>query len=133
MKKLLMICALFFAVITYANAQQGPGSPEERAKKNVERLTAKLKLTDVQKAKAEVLYADLAKEQAKVKDESGEDKVAFREKSMKLKKEIDEKFVALLTADQKTEYQKMQDEQKERMKNRGDKKPQDGNKPAPEM
>lgn len=135
MKKLLMVCALFFAVITYANAQQqGSATPEERAKKSVERLTTRLKLTDDQKSKVEALFVDQTKAQAKIRQDAGDDKAAAREKSMALRKEVDGKVAALLSDEQKVEYKKMQDEQKAKMRdNQGGQKPKDAPKPASEM
>ncbi|TDG36873.1 hypothetical protein EZJ43_06220 [Pedobacter changchengzhani] len=121
MKKLMMICALVFSVMTYANAQQKNwGTPEERAQKMTDRLVEKLKLNDDQKEKVSTIYMDQAKAMTKIREEAGDDKVAMREKVMKLRRDDNDKIDALLTNDQKATYKVMQDEQKERMKKGGD-------------
>lgn len=118
----MMICALLFSVITYANAQQGGGrmggTPEERAKKMVDMLTEKLKLNDDQKTKVTAIYTEQGTAMAKIREEANGDRDAMREKSMKLRKETDEKVTALLTDDQKTAYKAWQEEQRAAMQNR---------------
>ena len=128
----MMICALVFSVVTYANAQQGGGTPAERAQKMADRLADKLKLSDDQKAKVATIYVDQAAAMTKIREEAGDDKAAAREKSMKLRKENDAKVNALLTDDQKAAYKTMQDEQKEKMKNAKPKTAPDA-KPAENM
>ncbi|WP_443943822.1 hypothetical protein ACJVDH_12925 [Pedobacter sp. AW1-32] len=122
MKKLMMICALLFAVVTFANAQQGGGrmggTPEERTKKMVETLTEKLKLTDDQKTKVSAIYTEQATAMTKIREEANGDRDAMREKSMKLRKDTDEKVNAVLTDDQKTAYKAWQEEQRAAMQNR---------------
>ncbi len=118
----MMICALLFSVITYANAQQGGGrmggTPEERAKKMVDMLAEKLKLSDDQKTKVTAIYTEQGTAMAKIREEANGDRDAMREKSMKLRKETDEKVTALLTDDQKTAYKAWQEEQRAAMQNR---------------
>lgn len=119
MKKLMMICALVFSVITYASAQKMQRTPEEMAKRMVDRLTEKLKLTADQQTKATMIFVEQGNAMAKIREEAGEDRGAVREKSMKLRKENDAKFNAILTDDQKAAYKTMQEEQKAKMQNRG--------------
>jgi len=122
----MMICALLFSVITYANAQQGGGrggmmmKPEDRVKQ----LDEKLKLSDEQKTKLNTLFTEQAEAMKKMREEgqSG-DRDAMREKMMKFRAENDTKVNALLTEDQKKTYKTWQEEQRaemqKRMENRG--------------
>ncbi|RZL48512.1 MAG: hypothetical protein EOP00_09055 [Pedobacter sp.] len=128
MKKLMIICGLLFATVTFANAQQGgqgggrPGggrmnmSPEERVKQ----LDEKVKLTDDQKTKVAVVYAEAAEAQKKMREEmmaagGTPDRAAMMEKRTKMQAETDAKLNVIFTADQKTAYKTWQDEQKAAM------------------
>jgi protein CpxP len=117
MKKLLMICGLLFATVTFANAQQGGqrrmmATPEERVKQ----LDEKVKLTDDQKTKATAVYTAAADEMKKVRDEmmagGGGDRQAMMEKMQKMNADTDTKLNAIFTAEQKTAYKTWQDEMK---------------------
>lgn len=121
MKKLLMICGLLFATVTFANAQQGGGrpgggrmmaTPEERVKQ----LDEKVKLTDDQKTKATAVYTAAADEMKKVRDEmmagGGGDRQAMMEKMQKMNADTDTKLNAIFTAEQKTAYKTWQDQVK---------------------
>lgn len=119
MKKLLMICGLLFATVTFANAQQGGGrpgggrmmaSPEERVKQ----LDEKVKLTDEQKTKATAVYTAAADEMKKMREEmqGGGDRQAMMEKMQKMNADTDTKLNAIFTAEQKTAYKTWQDEMK---------------------
>jgi len=124
MKKLMMICALLFSVITYANAQQqggGPGrggmmmKPEDRVKQ----LDEKLKLSDDQKTKLTVVFTEQAEAMKKMRDEmQGGDRDAMREKMQKMRTDNDVKVNAVLTEDQKKAYKTWQDEQRAEMQKR---------------
>ena len=119
MKKLLMICGLLFATVTFANAQQGGGrpgggrmmaNPEERVKQ----LDEKVKLTDDQKTKATAVYTAAADEMKKMREEmqGGGDRQAMMEKMQKMNADTDTKLNAIFTAEQKTAYKTWQDEVK---------------------
>jgi len=122
MKKLMMICALLFSVITYANAQQGGGrmggTPEERAKRNTEVLTEKLKLSDDQKAKVLAIYTDQNAAMAKAREEAGGDRSAIREKMGKMMAETSTKIEAVLTDEQKPVFKAYQEERRKQMEAR---------------
>ncbi|TDQ08527.1 periplasmic heavy metal sensor [Pedobacter metabolipauper] len=132
MKKLLMICALLFSVITFAQAQQGQGggrmggTPEERAKRSTDMLAEKLKLTDDQKAKVSALYLEQGEKSKKLREEAGDDRDAMRAAMVKSNEELETKITALLTADQKKAFTAWQEERKEMMKKR-----QEGGGPRP--
>lgn len=123
MKKLLIVCGLLFSVITFAKAQDGGRqmpSPEERAKRSVDRLTEKLGLTDDQKSKITAIFLDQAAAITKARQESKGDRDAMRAQVQKINDESDAKITALLNDDQKKKFEAWKAERKERMKNRGD-------------
>jgi len=117
----MMICALLFSVITYANAQQGGGrggmmmKPEDRVKQ----LDEKLKLNDEQKTKLTAVFTEQAESMKKMREEAqGGDRDAMREKMQKFRAEGDLKVNAVLTEDQKKLYKTWQDEQRAEMQKR---------------
>ena len=116
MKKLMMICGLLFATVTFASAQQGGqrrmmATPEERVKQ----LDEKVKLTDDQKTKATAVYTAAADEMKKAREEAqagGGDRKAMMEKFQKMNSDTDTKINAFLTDAQKATYKTWQDEVK---------------------
>jgi len=122
MKKLMMICALLFSVITYANAQQGGGrmggTPEERAKRNTDQLAEKLKLTEDQKTKVLAVYTAQNAEMAKAREGAGGDMSGMREKMTKMTAETNTKIEAILTDEQKPIFKAWLDERKKAMEAR---------------
>lgn len=133
MKKLLIICALVFSVVTFANAQgqggQGGGrmggTPEEQIKRSTDQLVEKLKLTDEQKTKATAIFTAQVAARTKMREEmqaGGGDRAAMMEKMQKANAEVQAKITEILTDDQKKAYKAMLDEQKaeqeKRMKER---------------
>ena len=85
----------------------GRGTPAERVK----RLTASLELTEAQQKQVTALFEAQTKEMQKLRELPQEER---REKFGKLREEFDGKFKALLTAEQKTKYAKVQEEQRGR-------------------
>ncbi|MGF1924422.1 MAG: hypothetical protein ACQUHE_09615 [Bacteroidia bacterium] len=125
MKKLLIICALFFGAVTFANAQgQGGGgrmggTPEERIKRSTDQLVEKLKLTDEQKTKATAVFTAQVAAQTKMREEmQGGDRAAMMEKMQKITAETQTKINEFLTDEQKKAYKVMLDEQKAEMEKR---------------
>ncbi|MCZ4223583.1 hypothetical protein [Pedobacter rhodius] len=122
MKKLMMICALLFSVITYANAQQGGGrmggTPEERAKRSTDMLAEKLKLSDEQKTKVLAIYTAQGAEMAKAREAAGGDMSGMREKMTKMNDETNTKIDAVLTAEQKPAFKALLEERKKAMEAR---------------
>lgn len=117
MKKLMMICGLLFATVTFANAQQGGqrrmmATPEERVKQ----LDEKVKLTDDQKTKATAVYTAIATDQKKMMEEmmagGAPDRTKMQEARAKMTADTDAKINAILTDAQKTTYKTWQDEVK---------------------
>lgn len=121
MKKLLMICGLLFSVITFAHAQDGGRqkmTPAERAQRSVDGLSKKLNLNEDQKTKATAIFLDQANAMEKARADGNTDKDARRAAMMKLSEDTDAKIGAILTADQKKDYETYKAERKERMNNR---------------
>lgn len=122
MKKLLIICGLLFSVITFANAQDGQGrrggTPEERAKRQTEMLSEKLKLSDDQKAKVDAIYLEQGAKMRKLRDSLGDDRAAWRGAMLKGNEQSDAKITAVLTEDQKKAFATWVAERKEAMKKR---------------
>jgi protein CpxP len=119
MKKLMMICALLFSVITYASAQQAGGrmggTPEERAKRNTDQLAEKLKLTEDQKTKVLAIYTEQNAAMAKAR-EAGEG--MDREKMTKMMTDTNTKVEALLNDEQKTAFKAYLEERRKQMEAR---------------
>ncbi len=118
----MMICALLFSVITYANAQQGGGrmggTPEERAKRSTDMLAEKLKLSDEQKTKVLAIYTAQGAEMAKAREAAAGDMSGMREKMTKMNEETNTKIDGVLTAEQKPAFKAWLDERKKAMEAR---------------
>lgn len=118
----MMICALLFSVITYANAQQGGGrmggTPEERAKRSTDMLAEKLKLSDEQKTKVLAIYTAQGAEMTKAREAAAGDMSGMREKMMKMNEETNTKIDAVLTTEQKPAFKAWLDERKKAMEAR---------------
>lgn len=120
MKKLVMICALVFSVVAFANAQQQGGRPgggrmQASPEEKVKQLDEKIKLTDDQKAKAQVVYTEAAEVLKKMREEmmaGGGDRQAMMEKMQKMNADVDSKVNAFLNDDQKKAYKAWQDQVK---------------------
>ena len=127
MKKLLIICGLLLSVVTFAQAQEGQGqrqggrgmgTPEERAKRQTEQLTEKLKLTDDQKAKVSAIYTEQAASMTKLREEAKGDREVMMAAMTKANEATDVKITALLNDDQKKAFATWKEERKELMKKR---------------
>ena len=126
MKKLMMICMLVFAATTFAQAQQGQGgnrmggTPEERAKRNVEQLNEKVKLTEDQKTKVTALYLEQGTKMAKVFEsmQNGGNRDSIRVMMTKANEQTNVKVAALLNDEQKKVFTAWQAERAEAMKKR---------------
>lgn len=138
MRKLVLILALFVAVVTVAEAQRNTGqrpsqsqsgqprgermSPEERLERQVNNMKEKLGLSEEQTTKVTALLkANQEKQRAAFEKarESGEqpDREKMRAQMQENMKKQDADIKALLTDEQKTKYDAMIKEREERMKN----------------
>ena len=115
----MMICALVFTVVAFANAQQPGGgrlgggrmlgNPTERVKQ----LDEKVKLSDEQKTKAQVVYNEAVEAQKKMREEmmaGGVDRQEMMGKMQKLNADVDAKINAFLSEEQKKAYKAWQDQ-----------------------
>jgi len=121
MKKLLFTFFLLAGMVTFGFAQQGNGqqmSPEDRAKRQTEQLTTRLKLNDEQQAKVLAIQLDRVKKSMELRQNSSGDREAMRAEMQKLTQDSDAKMNALLTDEQKKAYEEFKAEQRERMQNR---------------
>ena len=122
MKKLFVISILVVASIAFAAAQQGQGrsqgTPEERAKRAVERLTEALSLTADQKKKVEAIELDLYK-QMETKMQKAETDEARRNVYQEISKLREEKYKTVLTADQFKKYQESAAQMRQRGQGQG--------------
>jgi len=117
MKKFLLMCCFLIGITAVSRAQGGGGrmSPEDRAKQ----MQTQLKLTDDQTAKITAILKTQATKRDSIRTASNGDRDAMRTAMMPLMKESNEKIKAILTPEQATAYQKMQDEMRARMQQGG--------------
>jgi periplasmic protein CpxP/Spy len=125
-KKLVLALSIFTASFTInidsANAQdaslqniaQQDQTPEQRATKQVQRLTKALTLTNDQVAQIQPMLLELNQKRDAMRNAS--DKRAAMKDMRDLVTAQDEKMKTILNADQYTKYQDIKDEAKDRMR-----------------
>jgi hypothetical protein len=121
MKTTLMIFALAFGMVSFASAQQragnrqGGGRMQANSEERVKQLDDKLKLSEEQKLKAQIVYAEAIELQKKMREEmmaGGGDRQAMMEKMQKMNADVDSKINVFLTDEQKKAYKAWQDQVK---------------------
>jgi protein CpxP len=118
MRKILLMCCFLLGITAVSRAQGGGGqrmSPEDRAKQ----LQTQLKLTDDQTAKVLVIYKTQATKRDSIRTAANGDRDAMRAAMMPLMQSTNAQIKAILTPDQVTAFQKMQDEMRARMQGGG--------------
>jgi protein CpxP len=121
MKKLMMVCGLALGVFTMANAQTDKRkmiAPEDRAKKQTEKLAENLKLSEAQKAKVLNIYTAQAKEQEKERIAAKKAHQEAREKRVAQMAKNEKNLQSVFTADQQKAYDTMKAERKAKMEKR---------------
>lgn len=116
-----MVCGLALGVFTMANAQTENRkmiSPEDRAKKQTEKLAADLKLSEAQKAKVLNIYTEQAKEQQEQRIAAKKAHKAEREKRVAQMAKNEKNLQSVFTADQQKAYDTMKAERKAKMEKR---------------
>jgi Spy/CpxP family protein refolding chaperone len=110
-------------------APQGQVGPRGRnmQAQQLEMLTQKLNLTADQQTQVKAIDEDTGKQMMAVRNDTSLSQDDKRTKMMGIRKSSQDKIRAILTDDQKTKYDAMQAEMKERMKERQ----QGGAPPAP--
>ena len=119
MKKLFVVVFMLTASLMFAVAQPGGGgqggnrqgqgqgqrmTPEERAKQNTDRVATLLSLSNDVKTKIQAVELELNKEMDTKRQNMQGDREAMRELFTEIDKKRDEKYKALLTADQFKKY-----------------------------
>ena len=116
-----MVCGLALGVFTMANAQTENRkmiSPEDRAKKQTEKLAADLKLSEAQKAKVLNIYTEQAKEQQEQRIAAKKAHKAEREKRVAQMAKNEKNLQSVFTADQQKAYDTIKAERKAKMEKR---------------
>ncbi|MEI6683976.1 MAG: hypothetical protein WCO44_15200 [Bacteroidota bacterium] len=117
LRLLIALAALFIFSVSSVYAQgngmgRGGATPEERAKRQTERMKEELKLTPAQEPKAEAINLKYAK---KVEDVRKITDTAVQRKSLlELNKQKTAELKAVLTPDQLKTYQKIMQEMMEK-------------------
>ncbi len=127
-KKLILALSIFTASFTInidsakaqdagvQNVAQQDLTPEQRAAKQVQRLTKALTLTNDQVAQIQPMLLELNQKRESIKNAS--DKRAALKEMRDLVSAQDEKMKTILNADQFTKYQDIKDDAKEKMRGR---------------
>lgn len=122
-----MVCCFLVSIVSLSKAQGGGGrmrmSPADQAKN----LQTKLSLTDDQTAKITAIYTEQATKRDSVMKAANGDRQAMMAAMMPMRKATNDKIKALLTKDQVAAFDKMEEEMRARMGNRGG----GGNPPPP--
>ena len=119
MKKLFVLSMMLVAILGFAVAQQGGGqfrggTPEERAKASVERLTPVLTLTAEQQKKIQAIEVDLNKQMDAKRQNAQGDREAMMAMMQEFNKLREEKYKPVLNAEQFKKYQENAAQQPQR-------------------
>lgn len=111
MKKLLLIFAFFLAVLTATKAQKIP-TAEELAKKNIEEIDKRLKLSSTQRNVVYNYVFDLAKEQLALykKQQAGTYQAEDETRYYRIQNETNKKIKVVLKPEQVEEFNKLTEE-----------------------
>jgi Spy/CpxP family protein refolding chaperone len=117
MKKILLMCCFLIGISAVSRAQGGGQrmSPADRAKQ----LQTQLTLTDDQTAKITAIYQTQATKMDSIRTAANGDRDAMMQGMRPLMMATNDKIKAILTPDQATAYQKIQDERRARMQQGG--------------
>lgn len=124
----LYICAITVAVSSFFAVQNGNAGDGDRhgkrasVEQRVEHLNKKLNLTEQQKQQITTIFTEAEKLTAPDRDASKEQRKEQMEAWRAQREKINEQIAAVLTPEQKVQYEKMQAEQKEKMKERMEKR-----------
>ncbi|MCD8739167.1 hypothetical protein LT679_01020 [Mucilaginibacter roseus] len=113
MKKFLLMCCLFLGIAAVSHAQGGGRrfNPEDRAKQ----LQTQLKLNDDQTAKVTAIYKTQFTKMDSIRKAGGD----FRSSMRPLMDSTNKQVKAVLTTEQAAEFDKMQQERMNRMRQNG--------------
>jgi Spy/CpxP family protein refolding chaperone len=114
MKKLIVVALLLFGFTTFAQEAKKEKekteskvkmSSEERTQKEIKRMTKALSLTETQQREMRALFIEMEEKRAEGQKPSKEDRKAMKDKVNKI-----------LTTEQAATWEKIQEERKEKMK-----------------
>lgn len=125
MKKLLIAALLFVGIAGFAQDKREKLTPEQRNEKQLQKLTSELNLDANQQTQVKQLLADRSAKAEKFKEArqdrkdsnvkpTAEEKAAFRKELMAEKEANDAKMKSILNADQYTKWKKIQEENKDK-------------------
>lgn len=106
MKNVILLITMFSFIISLAVVAQPRFTPQERLKMLKERLS----LTDEQSAKVEKILINSDKEMKNLRDAENQDRTEFR----KIMENSNQEILKILSDKQKTEYNKMLEERRNR-------------------
>lgn len=111
MKRLILVLALAFGVFFSSNAQKIP-TAEELAKKNIDEMDKRLKLTSTQKGVIYNYAFGIAKEQLDLykKQQAGNAKPEDETRIYRLQNEMNSNIKTVLKGDQIEEFNKLNEE-----------------------
>jgi Spy/CpxP family protein refolding chaperone len=115
------LCAIPMVAQDAAPAGPPPGQmgPRGGGAGQLEMLTKRLDLTTDQQAKVKTIQEDSGKQMMTLRNDTTMSQDDKRAKMMDIRKSSSDKIRAILTDDQKTKYDALQAEMRERMKERG--------------
>ncbi|MFC0778907.1 hypothetical protein [Flavobacterium sp. HJSW_4] len=127
MKKLLIAAMLFVGIASFAQAQKERLTPEQRNEKHLQKLTTELNLDANQQTQVKQLLADRSAKAEKLRDARQEqkengtkltaaEKEAFKKEMIAEKEANDAKMKSILNADQYTKWKTIQEENKDKAK-----------------
>ena len=103
----MMLCAAIVAFQPFSARAEGPGRQAPSAEKMVSRLKERLSLSDEQVKKIQPILEEGMKKQA-----------ALRKEMIQLRETTDGKINAVLTAEQKKQFQEMKEDRRGRFRGR---------------
>ncbi|MDQ1087530.1 MULTISPECIES: periplasmic heavy metal sensor [unclassified Siphonobacter] len=116
MKKLIafFVAGLLSTTLTFAQNDQGR-SPEDRAQRQTEQLIKELNLSTEQAEKVKALSDDRMKQMQEMRANGAR---PDRQKMRELQENYEAKLKPVLTTEQWTKYEKIREEQRNRMRDR---------------
>ncbi len=117
-----VVLALAIGLMAMSTAWAAKGATPEKIDKHLAMLKERLNLTDVQTQKIRAILEESQMEHMAMKDKPMTDQAAAAKMHEEHRKAMDEKIKAVLTAEQKKEYDKMIMENHQAMKDKSGQK-----------
>ncbi|MDR1097557.1 MAG: hypothetical protein LBL57_05445 [Tannerella sp.] len=115
MKKIFAaVCMLMLTFMVSAQNQGGRGMSEEERAKRYDELKKELSLTDQQVDSLKAIDQELFTKMREVREKNGDNREKNREDMRKLTDKRNERVKAILTEEQYTKYQKMEEQRRQR-------------------